>query len=451
MLGLSNGDSGQSYTDIDFALYAYSDSTLHAYEGGVYAGHFGTYAAGDRLRVAVEGGQVRYLRNGVAVGVSSRAVTYPLVADAALYDTGATLTNVVLSGVGQSAGGAVQWLVTDHLGTPRMVIDQTGNLAGIKRHDYLPFGEEVGAGVGGRMTQQGYVAGNVRQKFTTKERDGETNLDYFVARYYSATMGRFISPDEFAGGPDKLFDFVDEASENPTFYADLDDPQTLNKYQYCYNNPLAYVDPDGHLAHIPSFDGEKGRKDPEGTGWYSENSDWDYNSAHRIGHKTPPRRPNPSRRRDSRDRPGRSPRKTGGPVPARQLPVYYPPGTPPPMGDPGSSGPWGSHLNPVYDPLTAATSFGQFKRMVGTTSNFEWHHVVEQHNYYQARFGRPRLNYTGNLIPLERSMHQRISGYYSSKQEFTGGRTVREWVREQSFEQQHAFGIKVLRDFGAIP
>ena len=94
------------------------------------------------MRVAVEGGQVKYLRNGVVVGVSSRAVTYPLVADAALYNTGASLTNVVLSGTVQS-GSAVQWLVTDHLGTPRIVIDLSGSLEGIKRHDYLPFGEEI--------------------------------------------------------------------------------------------------------------------------------------------------------------------------------------------------------------------------------------------------------------------------------------------------------------------
>ena len=40
----------------------------------------------------------------------------------------------------------INWLVTDHLGTPRMVIDQTGTLANIKRHDYLPFGEELFAG-----------------------------------------------------------------------------------------------------------------------------------------------------------------------------------------------------------------------------------------------------------------------------------------------------------------
>jgi hypothetical protein len=42
--------------------------------------------------------------------------------------------------------------------------------------------------------------------------------------------------------------FTAMASANPTFYADLTNPQSLNKYQYCYNNPLRYTDPDGHLA-----------------------------------------------------------------------------------------------------------------------------------------------------------------------------------------------------------
>ena len=81
---------------------------------------------------------------------------------------------------------------------------------------------------------------------TAKERDIETGLDYFLARYYSATQGRFLSPDEFTGGPDELFYFGDNASQDPTFYADLRNPQSLNTYQYSYNNPLRWVDPDGH-------------------------------------------------------------------------------------------------------------------------------------------------------------------------------------------------------------
>lgn len=58
--------------------------------------------------------------------------------------------------------------------------------------------------------------------------------------------GRFTSPDEFKGGPDELFDFEEDASDNPTFYADLTNPQSLNKYQYSYNNPYKYNVPSGH-------------------------------------------------------------------------------------------------------------------------------------------------------------------------------------------------------------
>ncbi len=145
-----------------------------------------------------------------------------------------------------SAGLAVNWLVADHLGTPRMIFDKTGSLTTVKRHDYLPFGEELSVDIGGRTTQNGYTSDNLRQKFTLKERDSETGLDYFLARYYSSPQGRFTSPDEFTGGPDELYYFADAASENPTFYADLTNPQSLNKYQYTYNNPLNMVDPDGH-------------------------------------------------------------------------------------------------------------------------------------------------------------------------------------------------------------
>ncbi len=92
--------------------------------------------------------------------------------------------------------GDVRWLVPDQLGTPRMIVDKGGYLGGVSRHDYLPFGEELFAGTGGRTTSQGYnQLDGVRFQFTLKERDNETGLDYFLARYYSSTQGRFTSSD----------------------------------------------------------------------------------------------------------------------------------------------------------------------------------------------------------------------------------------------------------------
>ena len=64
-------------------------------------------------------------------------------------------------------------------------------------------------------------------KFTGKERDSESNLDYFGARYNSSSIGRYMSP-----GPVLVS-------------RQLTDPQTLNKYSYVFNRPTVLVDPDG--------------------------------------------------------------------------------------------------------------------------------------------------------------------------------------------------------------
>jgi RHS repeat-associated protein len=141
-----------------------------------------------------------------------------------------------------------RYTTSDHLGSPRVVTNSGASVT--SRHDYMPFGEELGAGVGGRTTGMGFpgASDNIRQKFTRKERDVETGLDYFLARYYSSTQGRFTSPDEFKGGPEELFGDVDP--HDPLFYADTAEPQSLNKYHYCLNNPLRYVDPDGHQTTV---------------------------------------------------------------------------------------------------------------------------------------------------------------------------------------------------------
>lgn len=91
-------------------------------------------------------------------------------------------------------GGGVSYLTTDHLGSTRVVTNLTG---GVKaRHDYLAFGEDVGSSIGSRSTVVGYnLQDGVRQRFTQKERDSESGLDYFLARYYSSAQGRFTGVD----------------------------------------------------------------------------------------------------------------------------------------------------------------------------------------------------------------------------------------------------------------
>ncbi len=109
----------------------------------------------------------------------------------------------------------VEYYHLDALGSVRAVTNQAG--AVIERHDYLPFGEEVNPP----------GTSNTR-KFTGKERDAETGLDYFGARYYSSRTARFTTIDPVY-----------------TWRENLADPQRWNRYAYARNNPLRYVDPDG--------------------------------------------------------------------------------------------------------------------------------------------------------------------------------------------------------------
>ena len=143
MIGLSNGDSNQNYPDIDFAIYSAVNGALYVYEGGASRGQFGTYATGDVLRVAVESGVVKYRKNGTLLYSSTVAPTYPLLVDTSIYSLGGTLNNVKISSGGGGSSAQIHWLVTDQLGTPRMIVDQSGS---VSRHDYLPFGEELSAG-----------------------------------------------------------------------------------------------------------------------------------------------------------------------------------------------------------------------------------------------------------------------------------------------------------------
>src|SRR6266508_304641 len=157
----------------------------------------------------------------IGVGRSGRYVRVQLAGDNYL-----SLAEVEVMG-GTASGEGVKWLVQDHLGSTRMVVDRSGSLGGIRRHDFAPFGEELSAGIGIRSASNGYGADSTRQKFTGYEHDDETGLDFAQARYYASVQGRFTSVDPLMAS------------------ATVRNPQTWNRYAYVLNNPLALVDPDG--------------------------------------------------------------------------------------------------------------------------------------------------------------------------------------------------------------
>jgi hypothetical protein len=97
MFGLSHGDTDQNYADIDFGVDVYNNQYYVVENGATRYGPV-PVSTGAVLRVAVTSGVVEYYINGVLRYTSTATPTYPLLVDAALYDTGATIQGVVLSG-----------------------------------------------------------------------------------------------------------------------------------------------------------------------------------------------------------------------------------------------------------------------------------------------------------------------------------------------------------------
>lgn len=111
-------------------------------------------------------------------------------------------------------GTAIEYVCQDHLGSTVLTVDSSGGTLGTVA--YSPFG----------ATRSSSGALNTDELFTGQRLD-QTGLYYYGARYYDATIGRFISADSIVQS--------------------VVNPQCLNRYSYCINNPLRYSDPTGHF------------------------------------------------------------------------------------------------------------------------------------------------------------------------------------------------------------
>jgi len=118
---------------------------------------------------------------------------------------------------------------SDHLGSSNVIANATTG-AIEDESDFYPYG---GEGVITNTVPQNY-------KFTGKERDAESGLDYFGERHYGSSLGRFMSPD-------------------PVFFqaSMLTDPQRFNMYSYVRNSPLNLVDPTGESIELICIDATK--------------------------------------------------------------------------------------------------------------------------------------------------------------------------------------------------
>jgi RHS repeat-associated protein len=113
--------------------------------------------------------------------------------------------------VAKKKGNETFYYHPDHLGSTNVITDENGNL--VEKTKYLPFGEVR-------------FGGSEKYGYTGQEKDAETELMYYNARYYSPSMRKFTQPD--------------------TIVQDVYDPQTINRYSYVRNNPVKLVDPSGH-------------------------------------------------------------------------------------------------------------------------------------------------------------------------------------------------------------
>ena len=204
-----------------------------------------TYDAEDRLICfgpCTTAGSSNYAYDGD--GVRTKKCVYPCSTAGAgtLYwqgGRGDVLTETDLAGALQNeyvffndkrvarrtTGNAIYYYMRDHLGSTSVVTAALGTI--MAEYDYRPYGGETDVT---NTIPQSY-------KFTGKERDSESALDYFGTRHYAASLGRFIQPDG-------LFADQDESA-----------PQSWNLYTYVRNNPLNGTDPTGMATCVSDGNG----------------------------------------------------------------------------------------------------------------------------------------------------------------------------------------------------
>ncbi len=134
----------------------------------------------------------------------------------------------LLATMNGAAGSGTRFHHPDRLGTNVVTDQSNGEL--VTKQMGMPFGTQqpMGAFGGDNSWQHPSKSNPSKKRFTSYDRSDATGLDYAVNRFYSAAQGRFTQVDPIGMSA-----------------ASLSDPQSLNMYSYCGNDPINHVDPDG--------------------------------------------------------------------------------------------------------------------------------------------------------------------------------------------------------------
>ena len=129
--------------------------------------------------------------------------------------------------IAKISGTDIKYFHKDHLGSSTVMTSASG--LSVETSEYLPYG--------GNRHQSGTSVSDY--KFTDQELDTSTGLYNYDARLYDPVVGSFVSTDSIV--------------------LDIYDPQSLNRYSYCRNNPLIYTDPTGHYRDFGMGDDVVGK------------------------------------------------------------------------------------------------------------------------------------------------------------------------------------------------
>jgi RHS repeat-associated protein len=333
--------------------------------------------------------------------------------------TGVVTTYYYLGGtlVAQNTGSTLKYISQDNLGSTSTMTTATGTLD--STISYFPFGTARAGSV------------NSEKQFTGQILDS-TGLYYYNARYYDPTIGRFISADSVVQS--------------------ISNPQTLNRYSYCANNPLNSIDPTGNFSWktalkiaaivaiavvvvaavviaapivLPALAAAATAIAASATTAITAVTAAAI-TATAVAEEAPA---------------------------IEEATTEVEPFVSNVISDIGSGMASIEEESSISSGVNAENgfdSFGELKQSLGDPGEGnQWHHVVEQCQIQKSGFDSAMIQNPDNIVTVNAVDHAQISGYYNSIDPgLSESLRVRDWLAGQSFDFQYNFGQGILDEYG---